>query len=260
VAVQISLAAWPGLRHEQAAKLAVEGARAGTLAEPQLGVLAADDIQLVPQSFGQLTESFVEDLRAAYPTTRFRLHANVRVLTSHRLADLSGFLQHREWFEQSARISRLLGATAYSAHTGMRSEATLPEVVDNAKRCAEMFGCVVAIEGQYPTKGDRLLVSSWDEYRTLFESGAALALDLSHVNILARQSGRIEMSLIAEMLASEQCIEVHCSTNDGVGDTHQTSDESTWWTPLLKNIHPKAVVFTEGNHRRRANQTQGAIQ
>lgn len=244
----VSLACWPGLRHEVAAE------RLRTpIDEPLFGRLSVDHVQLVPQSMGCLTEERSDALRAAHPGTALRLHANVQVLPSRRLADLSGFERHADWFAQAARISQLLEAPAYTAHAGRRSESGLAAMLDNARRCADLFGCPVGVEGHYPAAGDAWLVSSWLEYRAVFESGVPYALDLSHLHILATQTGRHETTLVAEMLACERCIEVHVSDNDGRGDWHQVCTEPPWWHPLLPHIHPDAVVFSEGNHRRTRN-------
>jgi hypothetical protein len=56
---------------------------------------------------------------------------------------------------------------------------------------------------------------------------------------------------VRDMLACERCIEVHVSANDGRGDWHQVCEQPPWWWPLLQYINPKAVVFSEGNHRRK---------
>jgi hypothetical protein len=244
----VSLACWPGLRHEAAAALLCE-----PVEEPLFGRLSAEHVQLVPQSLGCLDEALADALRAAHPGTRFRLHANVQVLPRHRLADLSGFALHADWFAQAARISQRLEAPAYTAHAGRRCEADLPRMLDHARRCADLFGCPVGVEGHYPSAGDVWLVSSWAEYRAVFESGVPYALDLSHLHILATRTGRRETTLVAEMLACERCIEVHVSDNDGQGDWHQVCAEPPWWHPLLPHIHPHAVVFSEGNHRRARN-------
>lgn len=249
--INVSLAAFPGMRHEQAAIHAIKEARRGRLREPVLGKIAAADVQLVPQSFGMLTDDLVDSLKAAFPDTRFRLHANVRVLPQHRFADLSGLSLHGDWFAQAARIHKRVGASAYTAHSGSRAEASMAEMLDNARRAADMFGTPVGVEGQYPVEGDTLLVSSWDEYRQLFESGVPYAVDLSHLHILACRSGSREDSLLREMLSCERYLEVHLSDNDGKGDQHQICTEPNWWLPLLSVIHPAAVVFTEGNHRRK---------
>lgn len=248
--VNISLAAFPGLRHQKAATAAIVGAQQGTLTEPLLGQLRADHVQLVPQSMGLIDEGVCDYLTSTFPEARYRLHANVRVLREHRFADLSNVEQHRDWFEQAGRIHHALGATAYTAHSGRRQEATLEKVLDTARRWADEWGCKVGVEGQYPTPGDQWLVSSWEEYRMLFESGVPYAVDLSHLNILVHRSGRREDGLVAEMLACDRVMEVHLSHNDGSGDTHRVCTERVWWTSLLCHIHPDAVVFSEGNHRR----------
>jgi len=246
--VHVSLACWPGMRHEAAAALLH-----APIEEPLFGRLSVAHVQLVPQSFGCLSEALADTLRESHPATRFRLHANVQVLPERRLADLSGFGHHGDWFAQAARISRRLGAPAYTAHAGPRAQATLPAMLEHARRCADLFACPVGVEGHYPVPGDGWLVSSWSEYRAVFESGVPYALDLSHLNILAAHSGRRESTLVAEMLACERCIEVHVSDNDGRGDRHQVCTRAPWWHPLLPHIHAHAVVFSEGNHRTTRN-------
>lgn len=247
--VNISLAAFPGLRHEQAAELAISKVAAGELSEPVFGKIHANHVQLVPQNFGVLDEELCNSLMAAYPHTQFRLHANVRISQKHTMADLSGLHRHQQWFEQAARISKRLDAPAYTAHSGSRSEASMQQMLENARRLADLFGCPVGVEGQYPVKGDHLLVTSWGEYREVFESGVPYALDLSHLNILAHKSGEFETVMTQEMLACERCIEVHVSENDGSGDWHQICERKLWWHELMPYINKKAVVFTEGNHR-----------
>lgn len=247
--INVSLAAFPGMRHEWAASAAVSAAQRGMLVEPLFGPLQMHHLQLVPQSTGQLTMEVAQSLVTRHPGSRFRLHANVRVLEQHRTADLSNLPQHLDWFSQAARVSRALGATAYSAHAGRRSNATLASMLDNARKAADLFGCPVAVEGLHPTPDDSFLVSTWAEYQVLLESGVPFALDLSHLNILARQSGRQEHALVQELLASEHCIEVHVSDNDGRGDLHRVCTRPPWWMPILASVNPHAVIFSEGNHR-----------
>lgn len=249
--VNLSLAAFPGLTHEVALRTAVCRQQTDALAEPALGGLLMDHVQLVPQSFGHLTEHVAEQLQAALPDTRFRLHANVRVLRAHRFADLANMNEHRDWFVQAARISKLLNAPAYTAHSGSRRHGTLMNVLDNARRLSDLFGCPVGVEGQYPTARGDALVDNWCEYAQLLHSGVPYALDLSHLNILAIWSGQRNETLVAELLSCERCIEIHLSDNDGSGDWHQVCDGDPWWMPLLVARHADAVVFSEGNHLRR---------
>jgi hypothetical protein len=246
VTVHASLACWPGAKHEEAALLA-----SGDLREPLFGPIGTEHVQLVPQNFGVLTVERAANLAAAWPASQFRLHANVRVLAQHRFADLSTFDEEGEWFAQAAVVSKQLGAPAYSLHSGSRARVTVAQMLVNARRCEDLFDCPVAVEGQYPTKGDTLLVSSWAEYRQVFESGRPYALDLSHLNILVKATGCCEAGLVREMLDCERCIEVHVSDNDGRGDSHQVCEREPWWFGLLDYINERAVVFTEGNHRRK---------
>jgi len=263
--IQTSFASFPGMTHAAAAQEAVKRAAIGHPVEPGLAsalassqctevrapTLRIEHVQLVPQSFGHLSMQLAEDLMNFMPNTKFRLHANVRVLRSHRLADLSSFEAHQDWFEQAARISKMLDAPAYTAHSGRRANATMSEMLDNTRRCADLFGCPVGIEGQYPTKSGEFLVNSWAEYREVFDSGLHYAIDLSHLKILARSTGERNETLIAEMLASNHCIEVHVSDNDGRGDWHQVCESAPWWAPLMKHINRGAVIFTEGNQLRK---------
>jgi len=247
VKVNLSLAAFPAMRHLKAAASALSE----PLTEPFLGTLAREHAQLVPQNFGILDEVTVDELVTRYPQTQFRLHANVRVLREMAVWDLSNFAEHSAHWKQAATISRLLSAPAYSAHAGER-RCSFDGVLNAARHAADLFGCKVAVEGHYPERGNsaKYHVATWEEYRALFESGVPYALDLSHLNIVAHFTGRFETTLVTEMLACERCAEVHLSDNDGLGDQHQTLKDEPWWWSLLPHVHANSVIFTEGNHRR----------
>lgn len=71
LAVHAATACFPGIDvHDAVARI-----HAG-IAEPLLGTIRADHIQLCPQSSGHLDEGVCETLRERYPDTAFRLHAN----------------------------------------------------------------------------------------------------------------------------------------------------------------------------------------
>jgi len=96
-----------------------------------------------------------------------------------------------------------------------------------------------------------MLIDSWSEYKELLESGAYYALDLSHIRILAFISKQREHTLLQEMLASDKCIEIHVSHNDGLRDQHDICDRPVWWLDILeKYANPQAVIFSEGNHKK----------
>lgn len=244
--VHASLACMPGLCPVTAMRhLSEVGIR-----EPLFGDVSIDHIQLVPQSQGRLDDQVVELLLRAWPQVRFRLHANTRVLQRHRLANLSNFLEHREYFLEAARISSKLKAPAYSAHSGARQDASFEQLISNTLACQDLFGCPVAIEGQYPTRrGSELLMSTWAEYAQLLDVDIYYAIDLSHLNILARHDGHAPEAMVQELLSNERCIEVHLSANDGQGDQHRVCGQHTWWSSALPYINSNCVVFTEGNHR-----------
>lgn len=250
--IHVSMAAFPGLRHEQAVQLAMDAAAHGRLSDPWFGPLSTRHIQLVPQNHGVLTPTLCVQLMATYPEVRFRLHANVRVQASLDRADLATFERYPRWFAQAAKLHRMLGASSYTAHAGLRKHASMSGMLDNARRCADLFGSPVGVEGLYPTAGDAYLVSTWSEYRQLMDSGVPYAIDLSHLNILATQSRQRDDGLVQDFLACERCLEVHISANDGRGDWHQCCqirDGEPWWAPMLRHVHAQALVFCEGNLR-----------
>jgi hypothetical protein len=242
--INLSLAALPGKGYLEALTLA----HTHPVSEPLLGTLALNATQLCPQNRGLLDEAEIDAMRAAFPCTSLRLHANVRIEPQRQIIDLAQFDADSRYWQRMAELSRYMGATAYSAHAGQRRYATLAEVIDNTKRAADLFGHRVALEGHYPTRNDLFLVSSWDEYRAVFESGIDMAIDLSHLNIVASKERRFEEGLVREMLASDQAIEVHLSGNEGDRDAHEPLIEAPWWWPLLDAINPNAVVFSEGQH------------
>ena len=240
--INLSLAAYPGCDFLEAMQRATTQAPA----EPLLGRLYLKETQLCPQNRGILTPEYALGLRESFPETRFRLHANVRVLPNRLIADWSSWDAESPYWKALAATSQVLEAPAYTGHAGRRSEADLSTVLESARRAQDLFGCPVGIEGHYPTRSDVFLVSTWEEYQTVFESGVPYAVDLSHLHIVAEHSGRYESTLVQEMLASERCIEVHLSGNDGTKDQHQPLTEEPWWWPLLAYIHDDAVIFSEG--------------
>lgn len=247
--INLSLAAFPGMRHIEAAMIGINEARHARMSEPALGAVCTEHVQIVPQCLGKFGEEECDTLKTAFPGSQFRLHGNVRILDRHRLADLSNVDANLDWFDRAALLSRRLNAPAYSAHAGRRENATLQDVLENARRLQDKFCCPVAVEGNYPTPTDQLLISSWEEYRILFESGVPYALDLSHLNILATKHPAC-LSFVREMIACERAIEIHVSDNDGRADSHEICVHPRWWHELLPHANRNAVTFTEGNHRR----------
>lgn len=240
--VHVSLAAFPGTPFADAMALA----RAG-VSEPLLGPLSSDHVQLCPQQRGVLDEALVDHLRDRYPTSRFRLHANVRVETQRQIRDWSSFDAGHSYWHTLARLSRRLDAPAYSAHAGRRAESTLDAVFEAARRASDSFGCPCAVEGHYPTPGMIFHLDTWTEYARLLDARVPYAIDLSHLAIVAHHEGRVERSLVIELLAAPECIEVHLSANSGVSDEHQILEQPPWWWGLLAAVTPSAVIFSEGN-------------
>jgi hypothetical protein len=241
--LHMASAIFPGFTHPDAVERCQRG-----VAE-SIGALSCTHIELCPQHSRPLTEGAAEQLRAAWPETRFRLHANVRVGVPHPRYDASSRGSAvDDYFALLADRHRRLGASVYTLHAGYRAKSTLVQVVDRVRMLSDLFACRVGVEGLYYARGDEYLLSTWTEYRWLYErTDIDYVVDLSHLNILARRERFIDHDLVAAMLADRRCLEVHISTNDGIRDSHRPlNDPSIWWMPYLSLVHPETTVFSEG--------------
>jgi hypothetical protein len=241
VKIHTSLACYPGVRFPAAARRALAGSF-----EPLLGRCPAHVIQLVPQCVGGVNAELIHDLKTTYPGVEIRLHANVQIGPRRVMADVSGWRVFADYFSELRELNRLLGNPVYTAHAGRRREATLAGALRYAQEMSDAWECPVAIEGHYPTARSTFLIDSWSEYKRLFQSGVPYVVDLSHLNIVAHQSGRYELALVQEALSNPKCLEVHVSANNGDADSHLPLCEEPWWWPALSYVHEEAVVFTEG--------------
>lgn len=243
--INYSLAAFPGKSY----LLAMHMARANLYPDNAVPDIKIDHVQICPQNQGRFDESAADQLMKEFPETKFRLHANVFVANNRIITDLCDIKTHMYYWNKLAQMSQYINASGYSAHAGKRCLNTLQGVIDNAKKLSDLFALPVAIEGHYPERGDPWLFSTWEEYQFLLESGAPYALDLSHLNIVARNGRDYRRTLVQEMLSSEQCLEIHISGNDGRRDIHQPLDQLPYWWQDLSYAHPDAVIFSEGQHK-----------
>lgn len=235
----------PGLPIEEAISRIHDG-----IAEPLLGALGTDHVQLCPQSTGALTHALCESLRESYPDTQFRLHANARVLDRiHRFDAATLDDQHLRLYSAVADRSLRLGATAYTLHAGYRRDATLGAMIDNVQRLQDMMGIIVGVEGLYPRNDNPQLMDSWRDYEVVMRAGIPMAIDLSHLNIVAAAEGH-QPGLVRELVSRPETIEIHVSANTGKRDTHDTLKKEPWWWNLLPMANPGAVIFSEGNQFR----------
>lgn len=239
--VHVTTAMFAGHPFERALELA-----SGGVGE-RYGQASMKHVQLCPQSHGILDVDLAERLKARYPATRFRPHANVRISHEFHKYDASTPWDiSRSYFEQLAAVNRALGGEPYSLHAGRRGTADLGRMADNVRRIQDVMGVPVAVEGLYPNEKNEWLLSTWSEYSWALESGLNLAIDLSHLNIVAERSGERHDDLVRELVASPQTFELHVSTNRGSRDEHLPVDGSEWWWELLYDANPKAVAFSEG--------------
>ena len=248
--IHLSLGAYGRLTHQQAIQLALDYPPR----EPLLGQLSTKRLQICPQNLGQFTPELALQLNAELPHIEFRCHANVHIEAQHKIVDIADWPQEQAWFKQMAYLSRLLDAPVYTAHAGKRGQYSVAEVLQFTQAIEELFGMPVGIEGHYPTPNGKQhwLISTWQEYQQLLESKVHYALDLSHLNILAVQTNRVEWSLVHELLSSPYCLEIHLSDNHGYADQHlplSNPHALPWWWSLLSSANPQATLFSEGRQR-----------
>ena len=220
--------------------------------EPMWGVLSTEHVQLCPQTMGVLTDPHVDELMQRHPEVNFRLHANARVQPKHRLLDASTFSPETlDYYQDLARVSQRLNASAYSLHAGYAQHSSQQDMFEHVKRIQELFGDIpVAIEGLYPNRHREQLIDSWKGYEALLESGHYMAIDLSHLQIVARHEKHWEEGLVEALLSSEKCLEIHLSENDGYKDQHVLSLNAPLWVKYLEKAHTNAVLFSEGDQTR----------
>lgn len=224
------------------------------LARPEAyGAVSLDHMQLCPQHHGVIDESVCDALNEALPATRFRLHANVRLFPKHHFFDASNYGPETNfYFRRAADLSKRLNAPAYTLHAGSAGEGWEQSVADAIKRLTDLFGVPVGVEFLYPTRKAQApnLFADWASMERWLETGLPFALDLSHVNIIARKEGRRDDLLLA-LLSSPGLIELHISGNDGHSDRHLGLAAWPWWHQVAEAAtpaNPDATTFTEGNH------------
>lgn len=231
-------ATWAHLSYQEALK------RLESTYDPFLGHISMGHVQLCPQNQGFNDISSIMKLLQAYPNTRFRLHADVKVVGRKSKADLCWFdEENNDNWKCIANISNAINAPCYSLHAG-KNVCSLDELFIKHELLQKLFDCPVAIEGHYP-HGSKYLLQDWEEHRILLESGIGFVVDLSHFNIIAKRYGWDE-NLVIDMLSSKNCLEVHLSHNEGRVDSHNIIEEEPYWWKFIELINTD--IFYEGNH------------
>lgn len=241
-----TLGQFPGFPHLRAMESLMDGVR------EDFGEVSTAHVQVCPQNQGVVTDATVGALKALSPNTQYRLHANVSLnVKGDKIQDLSTARHNTAYYQEAGRVTTAFGSDVYSLHAGRRAnyEGGKIEGLHYLRDLEDIMGCTVAVEGHYPTPNDMWMLSSWDEYRWLLESGLSYALDVSHLNIVAIKGGGADMGLTRELLESPNMVELHLSHNNGQSDAHvpMRGCDTPWWVQLLGSANPDAVVFTEGN-------------
>ena len=208
-------------------------------------------VQICPQSYGVFTEDTARNLAQRYPDVAFQLHSNVRIsLGKQPVHANSRGAWAEQYLKEYDQLSKVLGASVYSLHAGERKESSLEEMFDIVREWNSRYRTTIAVEGMYPDRRQRYLLSSWDEYARLLEANIPFAIDVSHLNIVAHIEGRRELELTAELLRHANCMEIHVSSNRGRADSHRPIPdiEREWWYPALLQKNRSAWIFAEENY------------
>jgi len=244
IELQPTTAMFPGLMVHQAMEAISE-------LRKEYRQLAIDCVQICPQSYGLFTEDTAYSLQQKYPDVQFQLHSNVRIAQGKKPvhANNKGNWVH-QYLREYDRLSTILHAPVYSLHAGSRSESSLEEMFDTLREWNERYRTTIAVEGMYPDRRQRYLLSSWAEYEGLLDANVPFAIDVSHLNIVAHVEKRYDLELTAHLLANRNCMEIHVSSNHGRADSHQAIRDiaSEWWYPALSHKNQKTWVFAEENY------------
>ena len=224
-------------------------------AQPEgFGNCSLDHIQLCPQTPDVYSESLLDEIQQKFPNTKFRLHANIRVKTGVQFIDASSYSKETHWyFERISELSNHINAPLYSLHAGLRDKCTMKQLFQNAECIQSIFDVPALIEGMYPTPDNKYLVSTWKEYQILKDSGLPYAVDLSHLNIVGCTEG-YNTDMIYDLIAHENCLEIHISHNSGKADSHRPISKTQWqelwwkesWLAALQHRSQIPQHFTEG--------------
>lgn len=244
-------AQFPGTTISFALEKITAGAHEGVL-----GLLSGEHIQLCPQNPTILSEQTVEALRAKYPLSQLRLHANARVLDRHVLWDVSTYSSETfHYYHALADRMMRLGGGVFSVHSGYLRNCSSKEFWERVERLRgdidnyTQGSVCVAVEGLYPCSNRPQHIGTWNEYEQLLNREIPFALDLSHLKIVGHHEKTWNDDLVKEMLSSPLCVEVHVSDNDGRSDRHAPlQNKPQWWDQLHSVELPSTcVVFSEGN-------------
>ena len=222
-------------------------------AKEGFGLYSYKHLQLCPQTPDVYCESLLSSIHKRLPDTQLRLHANIRVSTARKVIDVSNYGVHtRDYFKRISDLSRYISAPTYSAHSGRRN-ASLAKLFHQWEQIQLMFDCPVLIEGMYPSQKEDYFINSWNEYVQLMHSGCPYALDLSHLNIVAKHEGKRPQT-VYDLVCHPNCLEIHLSHNNGNTDAHRSLSATHWknvwwkesWLSGLKHRSSLPVHFSEG--------------
>ena len=242
--IQTTTAMFPGLPFLPA----LEQISRETQKRPELHM---DWVQLCPQSFGCVNDGLLVSLKEKYPNTKFQLHSNVRII--HGKEPVHGSSSGKwvdVYLQELIRLTKITGCGIYSIHSGYEDEMSLQDMFSNVRKMNSDCDITIAIEGLYPERNREALVRNWDQYQQLLDADIPYAIDLSHLNIVAKAEGH-RFYLVQKLLASYNCKEVHLSSNHGRLDSHLpfTKEKHEWWWPLLEYCQAETRIFSEENLR-----------
>jgi len=227
---------------------AVEALTNGFYTE-DFGMIESDHIQLTPQARGVIDEALVDTLFDRFSGTKFRFHTNIKIEDKLKIVDCSSPNSQAYW-ARVGELSNRIKAPLYSFHAGFKNECSKKRLIENYFMIERYFDCEIAIEHGYPTREGRKQwwLNCWSELDWMInKTEINYVIDLSHINIIARNEGRQD-DLLKYLLENKRCKEIHVSANDGLKDSHRRIESEQWWYAFIDNFNAESKVFSEGNH------------
>lgn len=208
------------------------------------------DIQICPQHIGFLTKRQFEKIQETYSTTKFRLHANVRLQSELIFFDASNTINDKKEYVQKLKLMiEMTKNDIYTYHAPQRKKISWKKIKKNVLDLQDYLNVCVGVEGLYPVeKFKDIWSNSIEAYEKLMNSGLFFVVDLSHLNILYYKENKNDLikELTKELLNHKNCIEVHISGNNGIYDQHHIiQDKNIWWLDILKNSKYQKTIFCE---------------
>jgi hypothetical protein len=196
---------------------------------------------------GPLDARMLASMRVHHPDVRLIAHGAIAVAGRVHV-DLSSM----HLGESPAIVERIMqfmvenGIGFWSLHAGHSMHASLDQVIERVRLLGQWSGgrIDVAVEGNPPSPG--ALLSSWDDYRMLLDSGVPYVVNTAHLEILESREGEDDC-VTGRIFALPQCRLVHASGTDGRGLRRWLLADKPWWFARMAGSFGGTVI-SEADH------------